>query len=106
MSGKHLGLLPSLRRKVSFIGYRKQKEARPNTGKIDRGVNRSPYRRQSRRLIVQELWGVAQPKFNGELGITLSDLKKIRVQPVYVCSSLLVCMDCGFAELKVPVTEL
>ena len=50
--------------------------------------------------------GVAQPKFNGEMGITLSDLKKIKIPPVYVCSSLLVCMDCGFAELMVPVTEL
>jgi transposase len=36
---------------ATFTDPRKQKEARPNTGNIDRGVNRSPYRRQSRRLV-------------------------------------------------------
>lgn len=50
--------------------------------------------------------GVAEQKFDGELSVTFPDFKSRNVPPVYVCSSLLVCLDCGFAELMVPQTEL
>jgi len=45
-------------------------------------------------------------KFEGELTASLTDPKRVRVPPVYVCQSVLVCLDCGFAELIVPASEL
>jgi len=45
-------------------------------------------------------------KFDGELTASLPNLKGVSVPPVYVCQSVLVCLDCGFAELVVPTSEL
>ena len=45
-------------------------------------------------------------KFEGELTASLPDLKSLRVPPLYVCQSVLVCLDCGFAELVIPPSEL
>ena len=45
-------------------------------------------------------------KFEGELTASLADPKGVRVPPVYVCQSVLVCLDCGFTELIVPASEL
>jgi hypothetical protein len=45
-------------------------------------------------------------KLDGELTASLADPKGVRVPPVYVCQSVLVCLDCGFAELIVPMSEL
>ena len=45
-------------------------------------------------------------KFEGELTASLPNLKGVNVPPVYVSQSVLVCLDCGFAELIVPVSEL
>jgi hypothetical protein len=42
-------------------------------------------------------------KFEGELTASLADLKFL---PVYICQSVLVCMNCGFAELLVPANDL
>jgi hypothetical protein len=42
-------------------------------------------------------------KFEGELTASFADLK---FAPVYICQSVLVCMDCGFAELLVPANDL
>src|SRR5207302_11022081 len=32
--------------------------------------------------------------------------KDLKVSSVYVCQSVLVCLDCGFTELSIPTTEL
>jgi hypothetical protein len=45
-------------------------------------------------------------KFEGELTASLPDAKKVNVPPVYICQNVLICLDCGFAELMVPTTEL
>jgi len=45
-------------------------------------------------------------KVDGELTASLPDLKGLKVPPVYVCQSVLVCLDCGFAELVIPSREL
>jgi len=42
-------------------------------------------------------------KFDGELTASLADLK---FPPVYICQSVLVCLNCGFAELVVPASDL
>lgn len=44
--------------------------------------------------------------FEGELTASLPDPKGVNVPPVYVCQSVLICLDCGFAELIVPRGEL
>jgi len=43
---------------------------------------------------------------DGELTVSQSDLKGLKVPPVYVCRSVLICLDCGFAELVIPIDEL
>jgi len=45
-------------------------------------------------------------KLDGELTASLSSMKDVHVDPLYVCQEVCVCMDCGFAELRVPTTEL
>lgn len=45
-------------------------------------------------------------KFEGELTASLPDAKGANVPPVYICRSVLICLDCGFAELIVPTSEL
>jgi len=42
----------------------------------------------------------------GELTVSQPDLKGLTVPPVYVCRSVLICLDCGFAELVIPTEEL
>lgn len=45
-------------------------------------------------------------KLDGELTISLPNLKALTAPPIYICQSLVVCLDCGFAELVIPTTEL
>jgi len=45
-------------------------------------------------------------KLDGDLTVSLRSPKDLKVSPVYVCQSVLVCLDCGFAELFIPTTEL
>jgi len=45
-------------------------------------------------------------KLDAELTASLPTLKGLRVPPLYICQSVLVCLDCGFAELVVPASEL
>jgi hypothetical protein len=45
-------------------------------------------------------------KLEGELSASLPDLKGVRVPPVYVCQDVLVCLDCGFAELFIPQSQI
>jgi hypothetical protein len=45
-------------------------------------------------------------KLEGELTASLPGLKDLKVSPIYVCQNVLVCLDCGFAELVIPTTKL
>ena len=45
-------------------------------------------------------------RFEGELTASLPDLKGLNVPPTYICQGVLVCLDCGFAELVIPTSEL
>ena len=45
-------------------------------------------------------------KLEGELTTSLPSLSGLSVPPIYVCQTVLVCLDCGFAELVIPATEL
>jgi hypothetical protein len=45
-------------------------------------------------------------RLDGELTASLPTLKGLKASPLYVCQSILVCMDCGFAELVIPPSEL
>jgi len=45
-------------------------------------------------------------KFDGELTASLPDLKSVRVPPIYASLSVVICLDCGLAELTVPTKEL
>jgi len=45
-------------------------------------------------------------KLDGELTASLPTLKALKVPPIYVSQNILVCLDCGFAELVIPRTEL
>ena len=45
-------------------------------------------------------------RLDGELTVTAPDLKGLKIAPVYVCRVVLICLDCGFAELVIPAEEL
>ncbi len=45
-------------------------------------------------------------KLEGELTASLPGLDAIGFPPVYVCQDVLVCLDCGFAELLIPASQL
>lgn len=45
-------------------------------------------------------------KLDGELTVSIGNLEALNVSPVYVCQTVLVCLDCGFAELVIPAGEL
>ena len=45
-------------------------------------------------------------RMDGELTASLPTLKGLKVSSLYVCQSVLVCLDCGFAELVIPTSEL
>ncbi|MGC1415347.1 MAG: hypothetical protein WA817_08705 [Candidatus Acidiferrum sp.] len=47
-----------------------------------------------------------QQYFSGELSVAFPAIEKLKQAPVYVLQKLLVCLDCGYAELIVPATEL
>jgi hypothetical protein len=42
----------------------------------------------------------------GELTASLPGVDAIKVPPVYVCQDVLICLDCGFAELLIPASQL
>jgi len=44
--------------------------------------------------------------FQGELSASSPRLEDVKKQPIYVCEQLLVCLDCGFSELKIPPGKL
>ena len=41
-----------------------------------------------------------------ELNFTFPGLKRMNLPAVYVCHRVLVCLDCGYAELVVPLAKL
>ena len=45
-------------------------------------------------------------KFDGELTASLPDPEHVKSPPLYASQPVLVCLDCGFAELKIPESEL
>jgi len=45
-------------------------------------------------------------KFAGELTASSLSMHNLDSSPVYVCQQVVVCVDCGFAELVVPRQEL
>lgn len=45
-------------------------------------------------------------KFEGELTVSIADLKGLKASPVYIRQTVLVCLHCGLAELFVPATDL
>jgi hypothetical protein len=45
-------------------------------------------------------------KLTGEMSASFPDVKRGNLPPIYVCKEVLVCLDCGFAELVIPTPEL
>jgi hypothetical protein len=45
-------------------------------------------------------------KLDGELTASFPSVKDVKASPIYVCQEVRVCMDCGFAELRIPTAEL
>jgi hypothetical protein len=45
-------------------------------------------------------------KLTGELSASFPDVRSANLPPIYVCKEVLVCLDCGFAELVIPPREL
>jgi hypothetical protein len=45
-------------------------------------------------------------RLTGELSASFPDLKRAVLPPIYVCQEVVVCLDCGYAELFIPVPEL
>lgn len=45
-------------------------------------------------------------KLDGELSASLPGINGLNVPPLYVCQSVVVCLDCGVAELVIPAGEL
>lgn len=45
-------------------------------------------------------------RLDGELTVSLPSLKALKAPPIYVCQSVVVCLECGFSELVIPATEL
>lgn len=45
-------------------------------------------------------------KLKGEVTASYPTIEAIKTSPVYICQDLCVCLDCGFAEIRIPATEL
>jgi hypothetical protein len=45
-------------------------------------------------------------RLKGELSASFPDLKRATLPPIYLCQEVIVCLDCGFAELVIPAPEL
>lgn len=42
-------------------------------------------------------------QLRGELTASCSTLEELKVPPIYVSEDVIVCLDCGFAELVMPL---
>jgi len=47
-----------------------------------------------------------QRYFSGELSVAFLAIEKLKQAPVYVVQKILVCLDCGYAEINVPTAQL
>jgi hypothetical protein len=45
-------------------------------------------------------------RLKGELSASFPELQRATLPPIYVCQDVVVCLDCGFAELVIPAPEL
>jgi len=45
-------------------------------------------------------------RLEGELTASLPSLDDLKIAPIYVCQSVVVCLDCGYSELVIPTAEL
>ena len=45
-------------------------------------------------------------QLRGELTASCSSLEELKVPPIYVSEDVIVCLDCGFAELVIPLGAL
>lgn len=45
-------------------------------------------------------------ELDGELTVSQPNLNGLKDSPVYICRSVLVCLDCGFTELTIASDEL
>jgi hypothetical protein len=45
-------------------------------------------------------------QLEGELTASLRGVDALKLDPVYVCQTVVVCFDCGFAELVIPESQL
>jgi len=70
---------------------------------IETGLERG---RSQHALACKRCGSMAQQLLDGELTASFPDFKRSKLPPVYVRSQLLVCLDCGFAELIIPGAEL
>jgi hypothetical protein len=47
-----------------------------------------------------------QQNFPGEMNVGFPGIKRVGLSSVYISTKLLVCLDCGHAELLIPATKL
>jgi hypothetical protein len=45
-------------------------------------------------------------QLRGELTASCSGLEALKVSPIYVSEDVIVCLDCGFTELVIPLGAL
>jgi hypothetical protein len=45
-------------------------------------------------------------RFNGELTASSLRIEHVNTEPIYVCQTVLVCVECGLTELIIPPREL
>ena len=44
--------------------------------------------------------------FSGELVVAFPGIERLKLDPVYVGGTILVCLDCGYTELVIPAAKL
>jgi hypothetical protein len=44
--------------------------------------------------------------FSGELTVAFPRVQRLNLSPLYVCQRTVVCLDCGYAELVFPATQV
>jgi hypothetical protein len=47
-----------------------------------------------------------QQDFQGELTVAFPGKERLHLSPVYICERTLLCLDCGYTELVVPVLQI